>query len=550
LTPVAPSVETPPLQRVPFDALHAFSPLFQHYTQHFDTLAGFYAGDFQQVEARRAAAERAATWPRDREMLVAVLLEQNARWGMDAATRANIEALRHPEAVAVVTGQQVGLFTGPPYTPYKTITTLQLARQMAAETGRPVVPVFWLEGEDHDFDEVASVTVLQGNDPVRLTYAGVTRPEHGNVGPVGRLVLTEAIHSVLEALEVALPPTAFKPDLLAQVQAAYAPGTTLLDAFARLMRAFFPDQGLVFIDPDDPRLKRLVAPLFRKALETPDTAAARLAEASARLTPAFHVQVQPHPTYLFLFEPEGRFHVETGDAAFHLKGLDRAYTREDLLALVDTAPARFSPNVVLRPLVQDMLLPTAAYVAGPAEVAYFGQYRELYEWAGVPMPLIYPRASVTLVEPKVQKVLERYHLSLGELTEETDKLFRRLVLESLDLEAPFGQALGQVHTALDALLPVVERVDRSLHTALEATRTSLLKELDRLRERVVKAQKRQQEDLRDQLVRTQTYLMPEGRLQERTLSLLYFLNKYGPELMIRLQDRLSLDTAMHQVLSL
>lgn len=549
MTPVAPSVETPPLQRVPFDALHAFSALFRHYTRHFTALADHYGGDFRQVAARQAAAERAAAYPRDRETLVSTLLAQQTRWGLDATTRANIEALRHPEAVAVVTGQQVGLLTGPPYTLYKTITTLQMARQMAAETGRPVVPVFWLEGEDHDVDEVASLTLLQGHNLARLTYAGVTHPAQGNAGPVGRLVLTEAILPVLEAVDAALPPTEFKPVLMAQVRAAYAPGTTLLDAFARLMRAFFPDQGLVFIDPDDLRLKRLVTPLFRKAVEAYPAAATRLAEASARLTTTFHAQVQPRPTYLFLFEPEGRFHVETEGGDFHLKGIDRTYSREALLALVEAAPERFSPNVVLRPLVQDLLLPTAAYVAGPAEVAYFGQYRGLYDWAGLPMPIIYPRASVTLVEPKVQKVLERYHLSLADLEEELDKLFRRLVLESLDLEAPFGQALDRLNTLLDDLTPAVEGIDRSLHTSIEATRTSLSKELDRLRERVVKAQKRQQDDLRDQLVRTRTQLMPEGRLQERTLSLLYFLNKYGPDLLPRLQDRLSVDTTTHQVLA-
>ncbi len=540
------------LRRLPFAELPGFPALFQTYCTDYDALAPFFAGDFRQPAARADAARRAADHPRDRATLVEVLLDQNARWGMDAATRAHIEALRRPEAVAVVTGQQVGLLTGPLYTPYKTLTALQLAHRLGQETGRPVVPVFWLEGEDHDFDEVAAVRLLRNNELVTVRYAAPEVPADGNAGPVGRLVLTDAIEEVLDAVEAALPPTDFRDAVMAPVRDAYRPGVTLLDAFARLMRAFFPEAGLVFVSPDDARLKRLAAPLFRREIEDHAGSLARLEAVSARLAERYHAQVLPRATNLFLLDGGRRYAVDAEGAAFRLRGTDRVFTRDALRARLDADPACFSPNVVLRPLMQDTLLPTAAYVAGPGEVSYFAQFKPLYEWAGLPMPVVYPRASVTLVEPKVKKVLERHPVDLPDLADEPDRLFRRVVLDEagVDIEAAFREAARHLHTAVNQVKPVAEQVDRSLGKAAEATRATLMKEFDRLKERVIKAEKRHHDTLRDQLHKARVNLFPDGKLQERVLSPLYFMNKYSPALLARLHDDLSLDTTEHQVVEL
>ncbi|ARA94641.1 bacillithiol biosynthesis cysteine-adding enzyme BshC [Rhodothermaceae bacterium RA] len=542
------------VRRIAFPAMRSFPALFVDYCTRYEALAAFYNGDFRDPAARRTAADRAEAYDRDRSRLADVLLDQNARWGLDEPTRAHIEALRGSETIAVVTGQQAGLFTGPLYTLYKTLTVLQLARRLAEETGRPTVPVFWLAGEDHDFDEVATVHLERRNELVSLTYAGYTLPEHGNLGPVGRLPLGPAIEPLLDEVEDILPPTDFHAEVMAMLRRAYHPGATLLDAFARLMRSFFAGSGLVFINPDDARLKRLAMPLFRRELEDHATSAARVAEASDRLAAAgYHVQVHHQPTNLFLLEPDGRYALDAeGEDRFRLRRTDRLFTRAALLERLEAHPEHFSPNVILRPLMQDHLLPTAAYVAGPGEVSYFAQYRGVYDWAGIPMPIIYPRASVTLVESKVQKVLDRYERTVPDFREEVDKLFRTLVLEGLDvdLDAVFNEKSRYLHQAINELKPVIEGVDRTLVRAAEATRAALLKELAHLEERVVKAARRQQDTVRSQLAKARVNLFPDGSLQERVLSPIYYLNKYSPSLIDDLRDTLSLDTTMHQVVEL
>ncbi len=548
-----PVAAAPALRRLSFDRLAAFPKLFSAYCTDFDAVRDYYGAPFYEAEARRRAAERAAEHPRDREALAEALLAQNEAWEPDDIVRRNIEALRDPEAVAVVTGQQVGLFGGPLYTPLKILTTLQLAERLAEETGRPVVPVFWLEGEDHDFEEVAGVQVLRRNEPVRLRYDAGEVPPEGNRGPAGQRVLTEAIGDVLDALDAALSDTEFKPGLMEHVRAAYRPGATLLDAFARLLRRLFPESGLIFISPNDRRMKQLAAPLFRREVEQPSASAGRVREGGEALKQRYHAQLHARPTNLFLLTEEGRLPLDLEeDGTLRLRGTDRTFARGELLALLDEAPERFSPNVALRPLMQDALLPTAAYVAGPGEVSYFAQLGPVYAWAGVPLPVLYPRASATLVESKVQKVLDTYGLDVPDFEGDLDRLFQRVVVAAMevDVEDAFQEANRQLHQALNGLKPQVEQVDATLGQTVEATRAALAKEMGRLQGRVVKAEKRSQGEVRAQLEKARNNLFPEGVLQERTISALYFLNKYSPALLDELQRTLSLDTTAHQVVAL
>lgn len=540
------------ITRIPFPRLNSFPGLFRAYTADFDSVASYYAADYRSENARREAARRAADYPRNRNTLVEVLLDQNERWGMDDAVRNHIEALRDPASVAVVTGQQIGLLLGPMYTILKTITMLQLTARLARETGRPVVPVFWLEGEDHDFDEVAGINLLHKNEIRTIRYDGDNLPSGANREPVGRLALTEKIEQIIAQIDEILPPTDFKPSIMQFIREAYQPGVTLLDAFARLMRALFPGAGLIMMNPSYPRLKQLDQPLFRRELEDYETSHALLQEVSSDLEQHFHAQVHTRPTNLFLLEQDGRYALDARDGRFYLRGKSTSLTRENVLSLVEQHPERFSPNVVLRPLVQDNILPTAVYVGGPAEISYFAQFKPVYEWAGIPMPVIYPRASVTFVERKIQKVLDRYEISLPDLQSDPERLFRTLVLRDLefDLDTEFDAALRQVHEAINTIKPVIERVDRTLVKTAEATRATISKELDRLKERVVKAEKRRNDEIQGQLEKARVNLYPRNKLQERIISPFYFLNKYSPDLIKVLRERLSLDTGEHQVLVL
>jgi len=549
---MSPATVQETLRRVSFAQLKSFPPLFEQYCTDHLAISDFFAGDFHSLEDLANAAVRAAGHPRDRDTLADILLDQNEKWGASERTRQHIRALRATESVVVVTGQQVGILGGPLYTVLKTITAIQLANRLAEETGRPVVPVFWLEGEDHDFEEVSTVYVLQGNEAVALRYEPGNLPAEGNAGPIGRLKLTEDITRVVNQLEEILQPSDFKDEVIALVRSAYRPGVTLLDAFARLMAGLFPDAGLVFINPGDARLKRLAAPLFRKEVNEYRESAARLHSTSDRLAERFHAQVSTRPPNLFLLSEKGRFGLEADGDRFSVRNTGQTFTREELDRMLDEHPEQFSPNVVLRPIMQDYLLPTAAYVGGPAEVSYFAQFRSVYEWAGVPMPVIYPRASATLIESKVQRVLERYHLTIADFDQDFERLFKQIVVNQMavDIEGVFGEAIGQMHETMDKLKAAVESVDKTLGGAADASRAMFVKELEKLKGRVVKAEKRSHEDLRAQLEKAYASLFPAGKLQERVLSPLYFLNKYGPNLVSRLEETLSLDTTAHQVVEL
>jgi len=543
--PVAPA---PPAltvtRRVAYGQMGGFSGLFTRYAAGDPAALALYAHDWRSPAPRAEAARTAAAHPRDRHALAEVVLEQNAAWdNLDADVLAHIAALRDPEGVAVVTGQQIGLFGGPLYTVYKAVTALQLAHRLAQETGRPVAPVFWLAGEDHDWEEVRSAVVVGASGPERIAL-----PPSDSREPVGRRVLGEEVEAALAALTAATGRAL--PDGL---RAAYRPGARGTDAFARWMAALFAGTGLVLFSPDDARLKALAAPVFSREIAAPaDTLGALLAAGDALAAGGFHQQVTPLAGNLFLMEPEGRFTLDPDGDGFALRGLGRRLSRADLDARLAADPGAFSPNVVLRPVVEAALLPTAAYVAGPGEAAYYAQLRGVYDAFGVPMPVVYPRASATLVPPKTQRVLDRYGLAVEDFAggrETLDALHRRLALAASahDVEGAFAEAEAQIGAALDALAPLASGADPTLARSVASTRAVLIRRLGALREKVVRAERRRHAQIRRDLERAAAWLAPFGKPQERVLSPVAALDAAGPDLVAGLLDTLSLDTSEHQV---
>ena len=554
-----PSAILHPPSSIPYRALGA-SALFAAYAEGDPRALAYFAHDPWQAAARAEAARRAAAAPRDRDALADALLDQNAAWWEDeeSAVRDGIARLRDPESVAVVTGQQLGLFGGPLYTVYKALTATLLARQIEAETGRPAVPVFWLAGEDHDFAEVHATTLLDRYTPVRAVYDDGLSPE-ANRGPVGRLRLGPAVEAALDAAAAALPPTPSAAAVAAQLRADWAPGTRWRDAFARTLRRQTAGAGLVFVSADDARLKRLAAPLFRQEVEGwADTHAALVAISDRLRADGFHAQIAPRPVNLFLFHEGQRLPLDPEGGGFVLRGAGVRLSKADLLVLVEAEPERLSPGVVLRPLVQDRLFPTAAYVGGPGETAYFAQLRPVYEAFGVPMPVAYPRASLTLLPDKVTSILDRYGLGLADLAgapgegqEQTlAALHRRLALDHAapELDGRFAAAAADLDALLDDLIPLATGVDASLDRAVEAARAKVRRALGALEQKTVRAAKRNEGVILDRLQRAAAVLFPGGAPQERVVSALSFLAAEGPDLPRRLLDALDLDTRLHHVL--
>lgn len=552
---MAASAAAPPLaahRRIPFDRLSGYARLFRQYATGDPAALAFFPHDWRQEASARLAARRALAVERDREGLVEVLLEQNRAWGnLSGMVAERIQALRDADSVAVVTGQQLGLFCGPMFTLYKAITTLQLARHYEALLGRPVVPIFWLADEDHDFDEVRSAVVVSRDQPASVALP----PEAGRL-PVGRRRVGPEIEGVLSGLAEHLPRAAYRAWLDDLLRRTYRPGTTHREAFARALAALFGDAGLVLISADDRRLKRSAASILRRELEDPAASlGALLAARRALAESGFQQQVTPLPINLFLLDDSGRLALDpAGPDAFAIRGTARQLRRDEALRMAAAEPERFSPNVVLRPIVQDTLLPTIAYVGGPAEIAYFAQLRGVYDCFGVPMPVVYPRASATLVEPRVRRVLEALRIQIEDFEDGSEAvlegLHRRLAMrrDEHEVEQRFNRARALLDDAVAAVAPAAEATEPTLARSVGSTRERLLQALAALETKVVRAQKRRHQNIRAQLDRAASHLVPGGAPQERVLSPIHFLNRYGPGLIPHLLESLSLDTAEHQSL--
>ncbi len=542
----------PSAYRLPFSEF-PFSKLFKDYAAYRDPLASFFAGDFRDPATFQQAAAKALQVPRDRKTLADVLLDQNTRWGLQDATTANIEKLRNPESVVVITGQQLGLFMSPMYIPYKTLTTLLLAQQMERTLCRPVVPVFWLAGEDHDFEEVASFKLPGTPGTHNFTYPS---PENGR-GPVGRIGLSPAISTIIDGIAEVLPASPNKAELIQFLRDTYKPGRSFRDAFATMISRLFNDTGLVIASVDDKRLKQLCVPLFQQEVQDYASVTAAMENTSQALEDTYHAQVRINPTNLFFMEDDGRYPIdapENGAAnkSFLLRGYGTSYDTDGLATLVDTHPEKISPNVVLRPIVQDVLFPTISYVAGPGEIAYYAQYKAAYAWANLPMPIIYPRASITLVQPSVQKALKHFDLPLPAYREEAPKIFRNLAINQLDLDLDtlFSKTENQIGDALSDMADAVIDWEASLQKTAGSSRQAIKKQFHRFKEQIIRAQKRRMGHAERRITTIHNNLFPGGALQERAISPLHFLNQYGLDFFKSLMSDVSLDTTEHQVINL
>ncbi|MGA7305036.1 MAG: bacillithiol biosynthesis BshC, partial [Rhodothermales bacterium] len=249
---------------------------------------------------------------------------------------------------------------------------------------------------------------------------------------------------------------------------------------------------------------------------------------------------------------EGRVRLDPGEGSFRLRGLDSDLAVAEALDLLEREPGRFSANVALRPLAQDTLLPTAVYVAGPGEVAYFAQLKGLYDWAGIPMPIIYPRASATFVEKRIRRVLDRYDLDVPSLSGDAHEVIRKVVLAGfdVDLDSVFADVEKSLADEMDRLKPLIVDIDASLGKTVEATAAGMIKQIEQLKGRTIRSARRQEDQIGEAIQRAAAHLYPGGNLQERTVSPLYFMTKYGSDLPIRWISELSTDTTDHQVVEI
>lgn len=522
--------------------------LFLDYLQAKPAAAEWYGVASWGLEAVEESARRTCLKPRERLRTASALAAQQRARGAGAAAL-QAERLANPGTVAVVTGQQAGLFGGPLYVLWKALGARLVARDLERR-GVPAVPVFWVASDDHDFAEIRTSTIVDTSGQLRtLRYA----PEHEPVGqPAARLHFDQAIDEVLRDLGTFLPAGNGSSSTLEALRECYQPGTTLSGAFARWLGRLLPD--LVVLDPADAELKRLMLPVMRREIEEQSPSSRLALLTGERLRAAgYHLQVPVRPGFLNLFvvhAGERRALALSGDA-IEIRGTGERMTPAQALDWLEREPTDWSPGVLLRPLAQDLLLPTAAYVGGPAEIAYHAQIGPSYAHFGLPRPVLLPRPSVTLVEPSQARVLEAEGLRLPDLQGDPEGRLGQWARDAHpQVQAAFAGARDAVRRELLRLEDLLGALDPTLRAAADSAQGRALYQIDTLEEKVTRALKKRDQARAERLRRTRDALMPGGLLQERGLGLVGLVARHGAALASLLEARIDPWARGHQVASL
>jgi len=482
-----------------------------------------------------------------RQRVSDALARQNRSWNASPKSLANIERLR-AGASAVVTGQQVGLFGGPFFSLLKALTAVKHAEE-ATSAGVDAVPIFWLATNDHDLAEVNHTAILSSEG-----LREVATPSRGvDDAPVGTVTFGPEIEEVVKsAIDVLGPVPAM--DLLRE---SYRPGETLGSAFARLFTALFGEFGVILMDPSDAELHSIAQPIYTAAIERAhEIDEALLARGKELESAGYHQQVKvtPSSTLLFILKDGARIPIHrrvNGNNALEFLIKDEKLSQDQLLRHIAEKPNDFSPNVLLRPIVQDHLLPTLAYTGGSAEVAYFAQVGVVYEKLLGHVTPIVPRFSATVVEPKAKSLLDRYHLELKDAFRGEDALREKAAASTLpdELQGAFDRAAQSLEKSLDDVKSALIRLDKTLVEATDNAASKMQHQLESLRARAARAELRQSEVIGRHAQQLSNSLFPNRVLQEREVGAIYFLARYGVEFLQTLHDTLQSSCHDHQIVT-
>ncbi len=535
---------------LPFSQIPHTTRLFADFLAYSPNVQPFYPRSPYFAEWMKEEAGKISYEDGRRAQVARILERQNQSWGASAETLSNLERLRQG-AASVVTGQQVGLFGGPMFALYKALTAVKLAEEASA-AGIDAVPVFWLATYDHDLAEVNHVA-LPAADGTLQVLATLSHDMPG--AAVSAVRLDQEIVAVVEQAVALLG----ESEAAQFLEECYRPGETLGSAFARLYTRIFADWGVIVLDASDPELARISVPMYRAAVEhAAELSGALLKQGAALEAAGYHQQVKVTESSVLLFTTRNgaRVPIHRRDHAeeFVIDGEAAAerLSRTDLLAQIEAHPEQFSPNVLLRPIVQDYLLPTLAYTGGAAEAAYFAQAAAVYKSLSGRVTPVVPRFSATIVEPKVQRLLEKHALSVTDVFAGPEELRREIATRSLpaDLQAAFEAAKQSFDSNFAAVKDKLEKLDRTLVDAAETSRSKMQHQLEKLYAQAARAEAQKGELVTRHAAHLCQSLYPDKGLQERAIGGIYFFARYGREFLHELYGIIHSDCHDHQILEL
>ena len=540
-------------ESLPFSEIPQQSKLFIEYQRNPSALKRYYPSAVEshtQISAR--IPEVLANHKADRKQLCDALEMMNVKCGASAKTLENINLLRESDCVAVVTGQQSGLFTGPLYTIYKALSAVRLTECLRGR-GFNAVPVFWVATEDHDFEEVSKTFVLDRNSHL-AELKNEPKRCYENL-PVGYIKLDDSIKQTIDELFAELPVTEFTAELKKTIEETWKSGDYYGNAFAGFLNKLFGEYGLIILCPLDESLKKLAAPIYVEAIKKSEEIVKALRTRSRELQEnGYHAQVLIGEDYFPLFW-QAKDHTRNAlkkseSGTFKTKDNAREFTLEELAEIAEKEPGRFSPSVVLRSVVQDYLLPTVCYFGGAAEIAYFAQSGEVYRLLDRPITPIFHRQSFTIVEPKHARTLEKYDLELKDLFVGYENLLPQIVEKFLNSETAeiFSEAEKNINLELNKLERSLAELEPTLAVNLATRRRKITYHISALRNKFHHAQIRKDETINRRIETLFTTLLPHKHLQERTLNVNNYLNNYGHYFIDWVYEAIDLDDKGHRII--
>ncbi len=541
------------IKTIPFDKIPHQTRVFLDFQNNSGDLRAFYPGKNKSL--KEYSEEVLANFKIDRNQLSDALREECACYGGEAKTLENIELLRDEKCVAVVTGQQAGLFSGPIFTIYKALSAIKQANNLR-DRGMKAVPVFWIASEDHDIDEANRTSIL-GQDGEITTITNSPEDFNENT-PVEFIRLGKDIDKAVRELMRNLPKTEFTREIEECLTELYNPDETYSSAFAKLILRLLGQFGLILVCPMNRGLRELCSPIFTAAIEKRMEINTALHKRNQELADAgYHSQVMVGEDFFPLFyldENNQRNALRLDLDTNKIKSIhtDQVIEADELIEVAKKTPGRLSPNALMRSVLQDYLFPTVCYFGGSAEIAYFAQNQVIYEILDRPVTQFRHRASFTIIDRKGSRNLDRYELDFEQIFQHKEEILAEIIEEfiSKDTAETFDQVERSVAEQLNLLEAQLSVSEPTLSDNLSNRRRKILWHLETLRKKFHRAETFKNEVLKRRIDYLTTSLYPENGLQERTMNIFYFLNHYGFNFIDWLYEAIDPDEREHQVMYL
>lgn len=543
---------------IPASDLPGQNELYTDYLYHFENLRKYFEYDYRRLEEIFKCIEyKKETYLNGKNFfrteVTEILNDQNSGFCSGDKAFSNIRLLNDNNTFAIVTGQQTGLLTGPFYTILKALNAIRLSEFLNDKFREfKFVPLFWMEADDHDFKEINNINLLtQDNKIQNIEYLINGEEQDKYLKPASGIIFDNFINEFTNKIDESLQNSDFKNELMNNIRNFYKPGNNVVLAFAGFINSLIGDRGLILVNPSDARLKKFLKPVFKRELGTAPHSCEAVIDTSDELEAVYTAQIKPKVVNLFYIHEDNRYLIETREnEVYALKHSRQKFSKDELFALLEDHTERFSWNVVTRPVCQDYLFPTVAYIGGPSEIAYFAQLKNVYKIFEESMPVIYPRISVTILENKVKNFMDKFNLTFAELFNEKE-LARKLIAASSgpDLDSLFADMKEKLTGLFYSYEKELGSIDENQTASFTKRNKQFLDSLDVAKEKYLNLQTKKNEVISGKLNMVSANIYPGNNFQERVVNIIYFLNKYGLNIINRLYEEIKIDDFTHQVIT-